>query len=200
MKQSNMKVIGITGGIGSGKSTVMDMLCRKYGAGIINSDEIGHLSMEKGTKTYMRMIEEFGKEILDKDGYIDRVALSGILLESEEKLKIQNSIVHPFVMDIIKQRIKNFYKEGKSFVAVESAILFETGCDKLCDEVWFVTADADIRINRLIAERGYTYEKAEAFIKKQKPDDFFMSNCSKVIYNNADIENLSKQLAKCIED
>ena len=200
MKQSKTKVIGITGGIGSGKSTVMDMLHRKYGAGIIVADRLGHLSMEKDTATYFRMIEEFGEDILDNDRNIDKNRLSEILLASEEKLKIQNSIVHPFVINLIKAKIEDYKEEGKNIVAVESAILFETDCDKLCDEVWLVTADTGVRIERLASDRGYTYDKAEAFICRKKSDDFFIKRCSKVIYNNGDIENLSKQLEKCIED
>ncbi len=200
MKQSDMKVIGITGGIGSGKSTVLGMLKDRYGAGIIVSDELGHLSMKKGTDTYLRIVKEFGEDILDGSGSIDRGRLSKILLSSEEKLKIQNSIVHPFVIALIREKIENFRKEGKSIAAVESAILFEAGCDSLCDEVWFVTADAEVRIRRLISDRGYTYDKAKAFICRQKSDEFFLERCSKVIYNNGDIENLSKQLEKCIED
>lgn len=200
MKVDKVRVIGITGGIGSGKSTVMNMLRDRYNAEIIVADELGHMAMEYGSDTYYRMTEEFGEEILDKDRRIDRKKLSDLLLSSEEKLMVQNSIVHPFVTDIIKERIAAGQNAKVSLIAVESAILFESGCDSLCDEVWFVTADSDVRIQRLVSYRGYSRSKAEAFIAKQKPDDFFIRNCSKVIYNNGNIENLSKQLEKCMED
>lgn len=200
MRQSNMRIIGITGGIGSGKSTVMNILKERYGAEIIEADALGRLSMRKGTDTYLRMIEEFGEEILDAKGEIDRDRLSEILLSSEENLKVQNSIVHPFVIDLIKERINICRMSKKSLAAVESAILFEAGCDALCDEVWLVAAERDTRIRRLMSDRGYTYEKAEAFMRRQKTDDFFLERCSKVIYNNGDVKNLSKQIKKCIED
>lgn len=195
-----MKVLGITGGIGSGKSTVMEMLKNIYGAVVLLADDIGHTAMDKDTVTFRQMTEAFGKEILDADGNIDRNILSGILMSSEEKLAIQNSIVHPYVIDKINEAIAECKSNGIKLVAVESAILYEAGCDALCDEVWYVTADTDVRVKRLIKDRGYTKEKAYAFIQKQKPDEYFLARCSRVIYNNDDIENLSKQLRKCIED
>ncbi len=195
-----MKVLGITGGIGSGKSTVMEMLKSRYGAAALLADDIGHTAMDKDTGTYRQMIEAFGKEILDEDGNIDRNILSGILMSSEEKLALQNSIVHPYVIDKINEAIEECKNNGTELVAVESAILFEAGCDSLCDEVWYVAADTGVRIDRLINSRGYTKEKAYAFIRKQRTDEYFMARCSRVIYNNGDIENLSKQLRKCIED
>ena len=186
-----MKVLGITGGIGSGKSTVMEMLKNRYGAVVLLADDIGHTAMDKDTVTFRQMTEAFGKEILDADGNIDRNILSGILMSSEEKLAIQNSIVHPYVIDKINEAIAECKSNGIKLVAVESAILYEAGCDALCDEVWYVAADTDVRVKRLIKDRGYTKEKAYAFIQKQKPDEYFFARCSRVIYNNDDIENLS---------
>ncbi len=195
-----MKVLGITGGIGSGKSKVMEMLEKDYGAVTLLADDIGHTAMDKGTDTYKRMVEEFGPGILNKDGNIDKGILSGILMSSEEMLAIQNSIVHPYVTECINRVVRECRDKGVGLVAVESAILYEAGCDSICDEVWYVTADTDIRVQRLVSMRGYTAERAHAFIRKQKPDEFFMERCNRVIYNNGDIENLSKQLRKCIED
>ncbi len=195
-----MKVIGITGGIGSGKSTVMYMLEKKYGAVIILADKLGHLAMEKGSSTYNKMINEFGAQILDCEGQIDRAVLSDILMADKEKLNMQNSIVHPFVINKIKEIIAESRTGDKELVCVESAILFEAGCDSLCDEVWLVTADANVRVERLMRDRGYDREKAHAFMNRQKPDSYYMEKCSRVIYNNGDIENLSKHLQKNIEE
>lgn len=146
-----MKVLGITGGIGSGKSTVMEMLKNRYGAVVLLADDIGHTAMDKDTDYFRpddRGIQ--ANEILDADGNIDRNILSGILMSSEEKLAIQNSIVHPYVIDKINEAIAECKSNGIMLVAVESAILYEAGCDALCDEVWYVTADTDVRVKRLI--------------------------------------------------
>ena len=195
-----MKVIGITGGIGSGKSTVMYMLEKAYGAVIILADKLGHLAMEKDSSTYKKMVSAFGIQILDCDGQIDRVVLADILMADKEKLSIQNDIVHPFVIDRIKDKIEESRVQEKKLVCVESAILFEAGCDVLCDEVWLVTADPDVRVERLMRDRGYDRNKAYAFMNRQKPDSYYAEKCSRIIYNNGDIENLSKQLQKHIEE
>ena len=195
-----MKVIGITGGIGSGKSTVMYMLEKEYGAVIILADKLGHLAMEKDSSTYKKMVSAFGTQILDCDGQIDRAVLADILMADKEKLSMQNGIVHPFVIDRIKNTIEESRVQEKKLVCVESAILFEAGCDVLCDEVWLVTADPDVRVERLMRDRGYDRNKAYAFMNRQKPDSYYAEKCSRIIYNNGDIENLSKQLQKHIEE
>ena len=195
-----MKVIGFTGSIGSGKSTVMHMLENEYGAVVILADTLGHLAMEKDSVTYKQMVSAFGAGILDKDGNIDRAVLADILMSDKEKLAAQNSIVHPFVINKIKEIIEESRAQKKALVCVESAILFEAGCDSFCDEVWLVTADPEIRIERLMRDRGYDRNKAQAFMNRQKTDAFYADKCSCIIYNNGDIENLSKQLQKHIEE
>lgn len=194
-----MRIIGFTGGIGSGKSTVLKALKDMYDADIIMADELGHLAMEKGSKTYNCMVESFGERILNSEGEIDRGSLAKVLFSDEKMLEKQNSIVHPFVKEKIREMLCESRKNGKSIVAVESAIMFESGCDKFCQEVWLVSAPSHIRIERLIRDRGYSYEKAEEFIKRQKSDDEYMKLCNKVIINDSDIENIYKQLRKYIE-
>lgn len=194
-----MRIIGFTGGIGSGKSTVLKALKDMYDADIIMADELGHLAMEKGSKTYNCMVESFGERILNSEGEIDRGSLAKVLFSDEKMLEKQNSIVHPFVKEKIREMLCESRKNGKSIVAVESAIMFESGCDKFCQEVWLVSAPSHIRIERLIRDRGYSYEKAEEFIKRQKSDDEYMKLCNKVIINDGDIENIYKQLRKYIE-
>lgn len=194
-----MRIIGFTGGIGSGKSTVLKALKDMYDADIIMADELGHLATEKGSKTYNCMVESFGERILNSEGEIDRESLAKVLFSDEKMLEKQNSIVHPFVKEKIREMLCESRKNGKSIAAVESAIMFESGCDKFCQEVWLVSAPSHIRIERLIRDRGYSYEKAEEFIKRQKSDDEYMKLCNKVIINDGDIENIYKQLRKYIE-
>lgn len=194
-----MKVIGITGGIGSGKSTVMNILESKYGAKLLVADKIGYETMIKGCDTYFKMVEEFGKGILTEAGEIDRQKLAAILMSDIAELEKQNRIVHPYVLDVIERKLNMWKNEGQRLAAVESAILVEAGCHAYCDEIWLVTAAKEKRIERLINSRGYTKQKAESFIMNQKSDDMYRKDCDRVIENNGDIENIYKQLDKSIE-
>ena len=194
-----MKVIGITGGIGSGKSTLMAILEERYGAKILVADKIGHETMVKGCHTYNKMVETFGKDILDRNKEIDRNRLSKILMSDKAELEKQNNIVHPYVLGVIRNNLNIWKQEGCKLAAVESAILTEAGCHRFCDEVWLVTASLETRIERLISSRGYTRQKAECFIANQKADDIYRRECDRVIDNDGNIENIYKQLDKSIE-
>lgn len=207
MKQNNTNsgnmhnktiVLGVTGGIGSGKSTVMNILEKEYGVKVLLADNIGHMAMEKGTETYRQMVEAFGAQILALDGSIDRQALGRLLLSSPEKMEVQNGIVHPFVMEYINQKIKEYSICGEKAVAVESAILFESGCSGICDAIWLVTVPEDIRIERLMEYRSYSYEKAKAFIARQNRDEYYIDKCSRIIYNDGDIKKLGRQIKDAV--
>lgn len=194
-----MVVIGITGGIGSGKSAAMHIIEQEYGAKILLADNIGHLAMAKGSATYEAMVKSFGTSIIDSNGEINRLELGTLLLASPEKLAIQNGIVHPFVIDYIEKQLRHWKNEGVRLAVVESALLVQSGCNRLCDEVWLVTAPREVRIQRLIAARGYSLEQAESFMKRQQTEDAYKMHCNRVICNDGDIENLYKELRKCIE-
>lgn len=194
-----MKVIGITGGIGGGKSVVMDMLEKRYGVKTIIADRLGHKAMEKGCDTYRKMVEAFGRGILRDDGEIDRRKLSEVLFSDEAKLCKQNAIVHPFVRNEIDRQLNEWESGKEAVAAIESAILIEAGCGERCDEIWFVTAESEVRIKRLMQARGYTRNMAENFIRRQKSDAEYGKICDRILYNNGDVENLYKQLEKGIE-
>lgn len=194
-----MIVIGITGGIGSGKSTVMDILEKRYGVRLIAADSLGHKSMEKGCDTYREMVREFGVGILSDNGEIDKRRLSDILFSDEDMLQIQNGIVHPFVRNEIERQLNEWENSGERIAAVESAILVEAGCGGRCDEIWLVTAGTEVRVKRLTESRGYTREMAERIMRRQKSDGQYAENCDRIIYNDGNMKNLYKQLEKCIE-
>lgn len=189
-----MRIIGVTGGIGAGKSTVLNILKDSFDAGIIVADELGHLAMEKDSPTYQEMVEAFGDGILDEDKEIDRGVLAGILFSSDELLEKQNSIVHPFVKKKRDELIEIYEAEGKNLIIIESAILFEAGIDAECDEIWYVSADKDVRIDRLMRDRGYSRAKSEMIMAKQHDEEEYKSRCSLVIYNNGSIDEVYKQI------
>lgn len=199
-----MKVIGITGGIGSGKSTVLSILKKEFDAYVMLADDIGKQTMIPGTDTYRQMVSEFGTGILEENGSISTAKLSAILMEDEKKLGIQNRIVHPYVIRKIEEQLLELEKKEEKglisdcLVAVESAILFEAECDRLCDEIWVVTVPKDIRIERLMRDRGYSRERAEAFIKRQMSDEEYIACADKVIVNDGDMDKLKKNVTELL--
>ena len=221
------KIIGITGGVGSGKSTVLNSLEKEYGAKILMADKIGHEVFEKNTDTYKKITEHFGKEILDDQERIDHIKLAAIIFKNETEKEYLNKIIHPYVLDRIKDEInkwknetginqqENIKNEAKhktenrktknesinktiNLLVIETALMFETGCDKLCDEVWGVITDTEIRIERLMRDRGYSKEKAKSIIDTQLSDEELKERCKEIITNNSLISDTEKSINKLI--
>lgn len=188
-----MKVIGLTGGVGSGKSLVAQILKEETGAELILTDDVGHIVTDKGGSAFEAVVERFGDEILSDTGEIDRKKLGDIVFSDKNAIQDLNSIVHPKVKEYIEEYISD-RKEKDGNIILESAILFETECDKYCDEVWYVYVARDIRIARLKESRSYSDEKCEAVMKSQKPDEFYISKSDRVIKNDGSVEELKEQL------
>lgn len=200
MKQNNMKVIGITGGVGSGKSVVMDILQKEYGAQIILADLVAHDLMEPGQQNYIDIVEAFGEEILAQDKTIDRPALAKVVFGDKEKLVRLNAITHPNVKKEIFRRIDAIKEKGEaSFIAVEAALLLEEGYQKDFDAMWYVYVDEATRIDRLKEGRGYTEEKCREIMAKQLPEEVFRKECSTVIDNHLGISETEKQIKTAVE-
>lgn len=195
-KQEEIVVIGITGGVGCGKSTVVGMLEEKYGAKVLIADDIGHEAMEPGSATYEKICTAFGTGILREDNTIDRKQLADIIYGSDEKRKCLNDMIHPFVFRTMEERLRQWQKEP--LVVIETAILFETGCDRLCHRIWCVTAGKECRIRRLSEARGYTREKSEAIMAKQMGEEEMRRHCDVVIYNDGDFKKLENQLQELL--
>ena len=193
-----MLVIGITGGVGCGKSTVVEIMRRKYGMRTLIADDLGHEAMERGTEAYEKIRQAFGDEVVLPDGGLDRARLAEIIYADDGKREKLNGIVHPFVKKRIQQLFQ-IWDDKEPLVVFETAILFETGCDELCNEVWGVLADRDIRIERLVRTRGYTEEKAASIMEKQMQDEEFISRCDRIIYNNESESELELQIKECFK-
>lgn len=188
-----MYVIGLTGGVGSGKSYVAHRLSEMYDAELLIADELGHVVMKKGTKCHEKIVEEFGKGILDSDGEIDRKKMADIIFKDNEARKSLDDIVHPEVIEYVAQYIDE-RKGMDGIIIFETAIMYECKCDQLCDEVWYVYVPADIRIKRLSDNRGYSVEKSRAIIANQKPDEFFTEKADRIIKNDGSFEELDKEI------
>lgn len=190
-----MKVIGITGGVGSGKSLVLAYLRKKQGVIVIEADKLAHDLQKQGNLCYDSIVREFGESILDETGEIDRAKLGSIVFSQEEKLLKLNAIVHPFVKKAIIHTIDTIQKEGScQYIFIEAALLIEERYDLICDELWYIYVKAETRTERLMLSRGYTREKTEAIMKRQLEDAGFLKACQVVIDNNHDIEDTYRQI------
>ena len=193
-----MKVIGLTGGVGSGKSLVAQFLKEETGAELILTDDIGHIVTDKGGSAFEAVVERFGKDILSDTGEIDRKKLADIVFNDKSAIIVAANnafIVHPKVKEYIENYIEQRKEKGGNII-LESAILFETECDKYCDEVWYVYVPREIRIARLKESRGYSDGKCDAVMRSQKPDEFYISRSDRVIKNDGSVKELKQQLKR----
>lgn len=188
-----MFVLGITGGVGSGKTLVAKLISKKYKASLLIADRLGHIVMEPDNPAFEKITSRFGKDILGSNGKIDRKKLADIIFNDETARSALNSIIHPEVISYIRKYIDD-RRDKDGVIVLETAIMYETGSDKLCDEVWYVYVPADIRIKRLSDSRGYSEEKSRSIIESQKPDKFFTDRADRIIDNSGDKDRLNIEL------
>ena len=193
-----MKIIGITGGVGAGKSTVLDHLEKQYNACVLQADKIGHLVMEPGGICYGQVIALFGKQIIKNDKTIDRKMVSDVVFAHEEMRQKLDDIIHPAVKSYILDKIEEQKKAGCTLMIVEAALLLEDHYDAFCDRVWYIHTDQEIRIERLMSSRGYTREKAENIIARQATEGFFREHADYIIQNNGDLDETWRQIEEGI--
>jgi len=193
-----MRIIGLTGGVGCGKSTVAAILKEKYNAKILLTDELAKSSYEKGEKGYARIKEYFGESVLTKNGDIDKEELGKIIFNNEEKLNLLNSLIHPIVWEMVMDEILIAKKKDYNYLVIESAILVEAGYKRICDEIWFVRSKESVRIKRLSETRGYSEEKSKSIINNQAKEDVFIKNCDIIIDNDEDIIKLECAIDRII--
>ena len=194
MELDNKYVIGLTGGIGCGKTMVLEHLKTEYNAFVIEADKIGHQVMEFNAKGYDMVVKAFGNEIVNNEGstpYINRKILGQIVFNDKEKLKLLNSITHPLIHQEIEKLILDC---NKQLIIIEAAILLETSLKNLCNTLWYVYADENIRLERLQKYRNIDKEKALQIMKNQWSDKDFRSDCQVIIDNSFDKENTYDQI------
>ena len=193
-----MITIGITGGVGAGKSTVLDFLAEKYQAYVIKADEIGHLVMEPGQECYEPVIALFGKQIIKDDKTIDRRQVSDVVFSHPNMLERLNEIIHPAVKRYIRRQLELKRQQGQKICVVEAALLLEDHYQEFCDTIWYIHTDQEVRIRRLMENRGYTREKSISIIASQAPEEFFRANADYVVVNNTDLKETWQQIEEGI--
>ena len=162
-----MIVIGLTGGIASGKSTAAEQI-RKLGGVIIDADRVGHRSYEPGTPGFEKVVNAFGHDTVGKDGLIDRRVLGGKVFGAPQELERLNAILWPEIRRLIAEEIAQIRERDKdSVIVVEAAVLLEAGWQDLCDEVWVLTTAPEAAIERLQSRNGLTRDAALARINAQ---------------------------------
>lgn len=195
-----MKVYGITGGAGTGKSEVIKMLQQNFRGCVIMSDEVARELMQKGNISYQLIVEYFGRDILMDDGEIDRKKLADHVFNNKEALEKLNSMTHPYVKEEIRKLIAEAEASGECrFVALESAILLECGYEDICDEFWYVYTKPEIRRQRMKETRNYSDEKVDSVMRNQQPDEVFFEQCSFVIKNNTTLSDVYAQLKEKLD-
>ena len=198
-------VIGITGGVGAGKSTILNILHDNYGAYIIQADDVAKELMEPGGVSYGLIVEKFGENILceaDENGRlpIDRPKLAAIVFASLEKRELLNSLTHPQVKRDIIRRIREIYTlDPDALIVVEAALLIEADYTDILDSLWVVIADKEVRIERLAASRGYSREKTESVMASQLSNEEFISHADFVINNSGTFEDAEKQIGQGLD-
>lgn len=189
-----MKIIGVTGGVGAGKSEVLNYIGNHYDAAVVEADEAAHLLMSPGRSCYDQVAELMGERVIREDGSLDRKLIAEIVYSDTKKLEQLNAIVHPAVKKYILKSIEREQKIGTEYFFVEAALLIEDKYDEICDELWYIYAGEGTRRNRLKAERGYSDERITAIMAKQLSDDEFYAHCDFQIDNGGSFENTEKQI------
>ncbi|HLR21993.1 MAG TPA: dephospho-CoA kinase [Tissierellaceae bacterium] len=202
MIQNNCKIIGLTGGIASGKSTVSNILKDK-GYKIIDADIIAREIIEINKPAYKDIINFFGDSIINKDKTINREELGNIVFSDSDSLKILNNITHPYIYKSMKEYIKKYC--DKNILFLDIPLLFEE-IDEIkkysigFDEIWLVYTDEDRQIKRLIKRDNFTRDEAKERIQTQMSMEEKINLSSKVIDNRKDILNLKENVERLLKD
>lgn len=196
MKQnSGVKIIGITGGVGSGKSQVLSYIEKNYNCIIISADNIGNEVKEPGETCYKELVKLLGKSILDCDGKINKIHMAELIFKDENLLEKVNEIIHPKVVARIKEKAEMAKALGKvDYCFIEAALLIECGFVDYVDEMWFIYARPEVRYERLKDSRGYSDAKIKSIMDSQLDDESFKKYSDVVIDNSDSLEETYRQI------
>ncbi len=189
-----MHVIGLTGGIASGKSTVTRFFRDKL-VPVIDADILGHRTYEPGSETFAQVVATFGQDLVAPDGTIDRKVLGGKVFGKPEELKRLTDIVWPGIRKLASQELAEFETAGNAAAVLEAAVLFEAGWEDLCDEIWVVVVEPDLAVERLGLRNGLDPEAARARINSQLTNAERTARADVVIENNSSLEALERSIA-----
>lgn len=188
-----MIIVGLTGGIATGKSTVAELLAR-LGATVLDADQVVRELQRPGTEVSQAILQAFGPGILQSDGTIDRKRLGELVFRDEEARRRLEAIVHPALVAAIEERLRAFEAQGVRLCVVELPLLIEAGAQGRFDWVVVVTTPEEVQVSRLMAERGLSREEALARIRSQMPLPAKVTAADFVLENAGDLQDLEREV------
>lgn len=195
-----MKFIGITGGVGAGKSEILKYIKRHYKCEIYLADEAAHEVKRAGTECFDRLVTLLGSDIVGQDGEINKAVMADKIFGDEELLRQVNEIVHPAVKDYLMAKYEAALENPDiELFFVEAALLIEAGYKELVDEMWYIYADSNVRRKRLMYSRGYSEEKIQNIMDNQLTEEEFREACDFVIDNSGLLADSYRQIDKKLE-
>ena len=195
-----MKFIGITGGVGAGKTEILNYIRKHYKCEIHLADRVAEQLQEPGTACFQALVELLGEEIKTSDGRLDRKQMAGRIFADPKLLEQVNGIVHPAVKDFLMERLEAARESGEiELFFVEAALLIEAGYRELVDEMWYIYAEEEVRRQRLVQGRGYSPEKTAQIMASQLGEDAFRRNCDFVIDNSGSLIESYQQIDRKLE-
>ena len=195
-----MYLIGITGGVGAGKTEILSFIKKHYNCKIYLADEVAHLVQSPGEKCYEEIVSLLGKEILTDTGSVDKGKMAAVIFNNAELLEKVNAIVHPAVKEYLKQAVEEVRREGSAeLFFIEAALLIESGYKDFVDEMWYIHASDEVRRMRLMQSRGYSPEKIAQIMSKQLAEEEFRKNADFIIDNSGTLESAYSQIKKRLE-
>lgn len=189
-----MKIIGITGSSGAGKTTISEILKNKYNAHIIDADEIARKLSRKGTMYLGAIVKSFGNEIITKEGELKRKELANLIYEDDEKRNRLNELTFFYVVEEIKANINKL--KGKKLIVIDAPLLFESNLDQVCDFVIGVIASQDDKIQRICDRDNIGEDIAKKRLAIQMNNEFVKENADYIIVNDSSITNLEEEIKK----
>lgn len=195
-----MQLIGITGGVGAGKTEILTFIKKHYRCKVYLADEVAHMVQKPGELCYKELVRLLGREILSVEGTIDRKKMADAIFGNEKLLKQVNAIVHPAVRSYLEHAVLEAEKEGTAeLVFIEAALLIECGYKEFVDELWYIYASPQVRKERLMRHRGYSEEKVAQIMKRQLTEEVFRKNADFVIDNSDTLEGAYNRIKERLE-
>lgn len=189
-----MKIIGITGNSGSGKSTVCEIIKENYNAKIIDADKVAKSLTTPDTEYFKDIINTFGKSILDENKRLNRKKLADIVFNSKEKKLLLDKLTFKYVVEEIKREIKNV--QNYDYILLDVPLLFESNLDEICDLTIGVIASEDVKIKRIMQRDNISLEKAKSRLNSQSKEEFYIKNCDYIINNKEKLNEIINQINK----
>ncbi len=189
-----MKIIGVTGSSGAGKTKVCEYLANQYKCEIIDADKVAKQLSKKGSIYVNKIIDHFGEDIVYKNGALNRKKLANIIYHDNEKREKLNQCTFEYIVQEIKEKISHV--TDKQMIVIDAPLLYESGLDSICDTVIAVLGNKQEQIERICVRDGISEEEAESRIAIQNDNDFFKENADIIIDNTGTIEQLKEQIQK----